>query len=166
MLNIFVRRSSKSSIRWREFSIRLAGAMVCLVIAGRGHNCAGQTLSDQVLDRVNRLRAIVPLAEELKDQREQVLSSLSDVEASVRDGQNYLALYRLQTLWTGIQPVEYARSKAADSKEGPAQFERAWRRLSTELKAKEASIDRQMFSTSAEQPARRVSPTYWSAVQK
>src|SRR5262245_16069219 len=58
MLNIFVRRSSKFSIRWREFSIRLAGALVCLLIAGRAHSSAGQTLSDQVLDRVNRLRAI------------------------------------------------------------------------------------------------------------
>jgi len=148
MLNIVVRRSSKFSISLPALAasgrLRLAGALGCLLIAGLAHNCAGQTLSDQVLDRVNRLRAIVPLAEVLKDQREQVLSSLSDVEASVRDGQNYLALYRLQTLWTGIQPVEYARSKAADSKEGPAQFERAWRRLSTELKSKEASIDRQM----------------------
>src|SRR5215475_11943369 len=99
MLNIFVTRSSKFSLWWRKFSIRLAGALVCLLIAGLAHNSSGQTLSDQVLDRVNRLRAIVPLAEELKDQREQVLSSLSDVEASVRGGQNYLALYRLQTLW-------------------------------------------------------------------
>jgi hypothetical protein len=104
--------------------------------------CTAQTLTDQVLNRANQLRAIVPVADEFKGQREQVLSSLNDLEAAARDGHGYLALYRLQSLWTSIQPVEYSRSKAAVAKEGLAAFENSWRRLSTELKSQQASIDK------------------------
>ena len=113
-----------------------------LIILCLAATCGAQTLTDQVVNCANQLRAIVPVADEFKDQREQVLSSLNDLEAAARDGHQYLALYRLQSLWTSIQPVEYSRSKAAIAKEGLPAFEKSWRRLSTELKSQQASIDK------------------------
>ena len=113
-----------------------------LIILGLAATCGAQTLTDQVVNCANQLRAIVPVADEFKDQREQVLSSLNDLEAAARDGHQYLALYRLQSLWTSIQPVEYSRSKAAVAKEGLPAFEKSWRQLSTELKSQQASINK------------------------
>src|SRR5215831_7108057 len=113
-----------------------------LIILCLAATCGAQTLTDQVVNCANQLRAIVPVADEFKDQRERVLSSLNDLEAAARDGHQYLALYRLQSLWTSIQPVEYSRSKAAIAKQGLPAFENSWRRLSTELKSQEASINK------------------------
>jgi hypothetical protein len=130
----------------KRVSKRMNWLLACLLTVGIAVNCRAQTLADRVCDRVNHLRAILPLADDFKDQREQVLRALTDVEAAARDGQSYLALYRLQSLWTNIQPSEYARSRAAVTKEGLPGFERAWRRLAPELKTMDAAIDQSMHA--------------------
>src|SRR5215471_6182251 len=90
---------------------------------------AAKTLTNEIIDRANQLRAIVPVADQFKEQREQVLLTLGELEATARDGQSYLALYRLQSLWTSIQPADYARSRDDVAKQGLPAFEQSWRRL-------------------------------------
>src|SRR5262245_58974437 len=130
----FERDAPRTCTRRQYRSIPL---LVSLLMLSFRTTCSAQaliadsTLANQILDCSNQLRAIVPVAEQFKDQREQVLSALAELEATARDGQSYLALYRLQSLWTSIQPAEYSRSRDDVAKQGLPAFEQSWRRLAT-----------------------------------
>src|SRR5262249_16345776 len=139
----------QSRRHYRSFPLLVLVLTTCLR-AG----CVAQTLADkplandalanEVLDRANQLRAIVPVADPSKHQRDQVLSALGELEETARAGQSYLALYRLQSLWTSIQPAQYSSSRAGIAEAGLPAFEKSWRRLATELKSQEASINRDL----------------------
>jgi hypothetical protein len=94
-----------------------------------------------------------PLVQGIERARENVAASgldesgmqrLSDqiacAEVARKAGRTLLALHRLRDSYVEASASAYARAKAAVAKAGPAAFEREWRRLGGEVRARERRL--------------------------
>src|SRR5215470_13885825 len=115
--------------------------LLVLLLLAYSLTCNGQTVVGQITGGIDQARKAVASGGVPREDREPDLKRLKDSEEALRSGDTYFSLYLLQPISTDVALYAYTRSKALVEKQGLSAFEREWRLLGTQLKAKENLFD-------------------------
>lgn len=120
-------------------------------------------LSAAIHDWQERIRTTPPADDEAKQSREFAAKYLGQAETALADGQRWLALSRLASVWNMLEAAEYQNSVPGELQKQMAGLEAEWKRLGPELGPDGAAAARPDFA-GVPAAARAVGEAAWAEV--
>ena len=118
-------------------SRRVAAAVLLLLCVGSA--LAAEATRDPLADAIarwqERIRSSAPVDDEVREIRSGAAPLLAQAEQALAQGQRWLALSRLERVWTDLEAADYRSGIAGDLRGQMSELEREWRRLAPELGA-------------------------------
>lgn len=122
-------------------------ALVLVLCAGPAlaAGAAPDRLADAIARWQQRLRSPAPVDDELREIRAGAAPLLAQAEQALAQGKRWLALSRLERVWTDLEAAEYRSGIAGDLRGQMSELEREWQRLGPELASDRAPGPRPAF---------------------
>ena len=126
-----------------------AAALLGLVGLVAGTSASAASTRDPLADAIarwqERIRTTAPADDEVREVRAGSAPLLADAERALAQGQRWLALSRLERVWTDLEAAEYRSGIAGNLRGQMSELEREWQRLGPELGANRAPGPRPAF---------------------
>ena len=110
---------------------------------------AAQTARDPLAAAIarwqERIRSTAPIDDEVRDIRVSSAPLVAEAEQALVQGKRWLALSRLERVWTDLEAAEYSSGIPGDLRQQMSELEREWQRLAPELGTNRAPGPRPAF---------------------
>ena len=124
-------------------------ALALLVMLGVGSPIAAATTEDPLASAIarwqERIRTSEPADDEVREIRAGAMPLLAEAEQALAQGRRWLALARLERVWTDLEAADYRSGIAGDLRGQMSELEREWQRLGPELGGDRAPGPRPAF---------------------
>ena len=124
-------------------------ALALLGLLGAGSQSGAATTEDPLSRAIarwqERIRTSEPPDDEVREIRAGAMPLLAQAEQALAQGKRWLALARLERVWTDLEAADYRSGIAGDLRGQMSELERQWQRLGPELGGDHAPGPRPAF---------------------